>query len=286
MGSLQWGRMLQVELTLPNGAFVRLVEYDSTKPADHQGLACTVEVTRHVLPEAQPLLVTVYNLAPALLTTIIETVAAARAQSYITSQAVRAGRLTVRAGRTPETMRKIADDIIVNVTQVAGESVDVATVIEAEDGRLQWESLFVEASSPADGLAKLGSPLPAATGPAQVTYSASGGSHITLDTQAVIEALGYRPVMQGDTVVWLPIDGSLAFPSAILDTVALRPIAPEGPDGTRSITALYDSMYQPGLRAVLQSRHYAMDEIKATLSTYDASGWTATLALRSIVPTV
>jgi hypothetical protein len=155
--------------------------------------------------------------------------------------------------------------------------------IIAEDGRLLWDNMFVDTVSPAAGLSKLGPvPAPPAT-PGLANYASTNTQ--TIDTQAIIEALGYQPVMQGDTVVWLPIGGVLALPPVPLDNIVQPPVEPEDENGNRNVTTTYESRFQPGLGATLEGRSYAMDQISVNLATNVASGWTAQLKLRAVAAT-
>jgi hypothetical protein len=283
----QWGRLLQVDLTLPGGVPIRLVDFDSRRVRDHQGLACDLTFTRHVLPVAQPVTCTVYNMAPLLVDQVYGIVAAARNTSALTQAAVRAGRLVIRAGRDEITMIKVVDDLVTSVDQPSATATgaDVATVIEGQDGRLLWDSLYIDTLTPLQGLVKAGalpSPVPP---PPLPTYTHGGaGETITLDTQSVIGALGYIPIQRGDATVWVPVGGTMALPVIMLDTVCIPPVPPEGPNGVRRINVMYDSIFMPGMACTLLGRPYAMDEIIPTLSTQDPMGWTASLLLRSTLP--
>lgn len=286
-GLLQWGRKLQVDLTLPGGVPIRLVDFDSQRVREHQGLGCTLTFTRHTSPAPQPVLCTVKNLAPLLQQQLYATVALARNQSALSRQALRAGRLVVRAGRDIITMRKVVDDEIldVEIPPDDGATADVDTIIVGQDGRLLWDNAFITTMTPVQGIAQLGAvPSPIPTPPLPTYAHAGAGQTASLDIQDVVNALGYQPVMRGDAVVWIPIAGTATYPPVILDTVAIPPIPPEGEGGKRTVTVLYNSEYMAAGPAVLQGRSYAMESITANLSTHDPNGWTASITLMSLLP--
>lgn len=285
---VQWGRKLQVEITLPGGTFVRLCDYNSQSAG--VTLACRVEVVRHLRPEPYTSRISIYNLSEALQAALVGCVSSARQMSYLQKIALQAGRIRVRAGRDAFRFSEICNDYIVDITTPDTGNNDNLTVIEAIDGRLAWDAFFVSEgmtlpSSAVIVSAQLGVPpppvpdLPTKT----VTYNLCGnGQQDAIDTFA---RLGMTPIWRGDKMVWLPSNGVLTLPAVVLDTIAMRPRALREPNGYQPIRTLHDPLLLTGRQAVYRGVAYRIEECAASLSTFE-DDWFADMRLRSLVPGV
>lgn len=285
---LQWGRKLQVDITLPGGSFVRLVDYDSR--STRVSLACQVEVVRHLRPEPYTSRISIYNLSTAFQAALVGATTAARQMSYLQKVALQAGRIKVRAGRDAFRFTEIANDYIIDIQTPDTGGSDTLTVIEAIDGRLAWDAFFVTEgltlpSSAAIVSAQLGVPpppvpdLPTKT----VTYNLAGNGQA--DAIATFERLGMTPIWRGDKMVWLPTNGVLTLPAVVLDTIAMRPAALREPAGYQPVKTLHDPLLLAGRQAVYKGQANRIEEVLARLSTFEDS-WEADLRLRSLVPGV
>lgn len=290
------GRRLRVTYTGPSGATAVLVDSVigpattalglAAVQAAKQSLHCDVDVTRHLRPAAQPSTVTVYGLSRARMDTIVSEVAQARELSYEQRTAVNAGMLRIEYGLADQDLTVLAHDAIVDA-RLTGEGVDRALVIEAVDGRLLWDTLFItESRQPTpDNVAEqagLSKP-PVAQAPAKtrsVTYTLQGAGEA--DALMVFARLGLAPVYTAEGVRYIAAGKALLLPPLDLSAVIVPPIEPPGAGGVLKVRTLAN----PGLIAGRQvtlghvpPKPYRLDEIRVGLSNY-APTWHADLLCR------
>lgn len=281
MALLQWGRRLRVTYTTPAGVPIRLVDFDSQRGA--RGLDCEVEVTRHLRPEPQPSRVTIWGLSKLTREGMAVATRAAREMSYAQRLQLQAGRLHIEIGRSDLDLGLWANDAILDLRNDPRPP-EVHTEIEAQDGRLGWESFFVKESGDRPPLADdvalaLGvpnPPVPDTRKRSTVTYSLVGPGRE--EALAHFARLGLIPVFFGDVPRYIPANGVLALPALVLDTIVMSAGSP-GPWGYREFETLADPGLVAGRQVVYQGAIGRIEEVSARLSTFGPE-WYAKLTVR------
>lgn len=283
MALLQWGRRLRVHYTTPAGQTIRLVDFDSQRAVP--GLHCSVEVTRHLRPEPQPSRVEIWGLSEVTRSAMSVATRAAREMSYAQRVQLQAGRVLIELGRSDTDLALWATDAILDVHSPPRPP-EVCTEITAQDGRLGWDSFFMNTSEDRppladDVAAALGvanPPLPDTKKRTTVTYSVVGPGRE--EALAQFRRLGLIPIFFGDMPRYLPANGVLTLPALNLDTIVVSASDP-GPWGYRELEVLADSGLVAGRQVFYQGQPGRIEEVSARLSTF-STDWHATITVRPV----
>lgn len=288
------GRRLKITYTGPQGVPAVLTDsivgpattllgvaaVQAAKPFLH----CDAEVTRHLRPVAQTSSVTVKGLSYEHRERICAEVAQARELSYDKKTLLKAGRLRIEYGLADKDLELLSDDVITNAYP-RGTGIDTDLVIEAVDGRQDWDCLFVIESgkpTPDNVAGKVGITAPPPLPPKKVrsvTYSLQGAGEA--DAIAVFARLGVAPVYTADGARYITTGAALLLPPLDLSAALLPPIEPPGSGGVRKVRTLAD----PGLYAgrqvflAIPPKPHRLDEVHVSLSNYRAV-WFADLYAR------
>lgn len=282
-GKLQWGRRLVVRYTSPAGVPITLVDFDSQRatPALH----CEVTITRHLRPEPQASRLIIYGLSKATRVAMAAATRAARELAYAQRLALRAGRLQISMGRTNLDLGLWADDAILDL-QSEDTPPNSRLDVEAQDGRLFWDSFFLNTSQDRPPVAEdvalaagvANPPLPDVRKRATVTYSVAGPGRE--EALAHFRRLGLIPVFFGDVIRYIPANGVLALPALALDTITVSAGLP-GPWGYREFQVLADPGLMAGRQVIYQGAVGRIEEVSASLSTF-ANEWYSKLTVRPV----
>ena len=289
------GRRLRVTYTGPSGATAVLADSVIGPATTALGLAavqgarrslhCDVDVTRHLRPSAQPSMVSILGLSRERSTSIVAEVAQARELSYEQRAAIAAGMLKIEYGLADQDLTILANDAILDA-RLTGEGVDRPLVIEAVDGRLLWDTLFVTESrqpTPDNVAEQAGLSKPPAAKPAKtrsVTYKLQGAAEA--DALMVFARLGLAPVYTAEGVRYIAAGAALLLPPLDLSAALVPPIEPPGAGGVLKVRTLANPGLVAGRQVTLGHvpvKPYRLDGIKLTLSNYRPT-WHADLLCR------
>jgi hypothetical protein len=288
------GRRLKVTYTGPSGVSAVLTDSIVGPATTPLGVAAVmgakpflhadVDITRHLRPIAQPSSAIIKGLSRERLERICAEVAQARELSYDKKALLKAGRLRIEYGLADKDLELLADDVITNA-QPRGQGIDTDLVLEAVDGRQDWDCLFITESgkpTPDNFAGHVGITAPPPAPPKKVrsvTYSLQGAGEA--DAVAAFARLGLAPVYTADGVRYITTGGALLLPPVDLSNALLPPIAPPGSGGLRKIRTLAD----PGLLAGRQvflavpPKPHRIVEVQLSLSNYRPV-WFAVLSVQ------
>ena len=308
----EWGRAVQVEIAGAGvllGEWLRVADYDSSRPDQSRGLNVNFIIRRHSALEPQPSTVTIWGLSEQTRDAISRAVFEAREQAYLTSQQARTGVVRVRAGRPGAPLLELAADVLTDVPLHERDGADWRTTIQAADGRLPWaygkvaetrsetvdplevarqQQIALGVNAAANGGATLAEYAPdlAARG---FTGFAGGltmlGAFVD-QNQAVLNALGLTARFSRGQLVWYRADTAEIRPAVeLVEGQTLLHLDPPAAYGFRRARAMLNPLLEVGRQIFLQVASgarlgpYRVDEVTYTGGTRDIA-WYADLTLR------